>query len=181
MHYPQMHRYYWSTLGMANPLVYDGHPPSSEVPFASFTLNVGDNSVCDAHVDGCNLAGGLCLDSPFGDFDYQRGGHLILHELKLVLEVPPGSIVLFPSAIITHENIPIQEGERRHCITAFTPGSLFQWTDHRFLPVTATKTVRQRYSTSLSRAKVPKPDVNVWKTMVGRFPHITKLIKYQGF
>ena len=110
---------------MTSPLVYDGSPPSNQLPFASFTLNVRHQCICGAHVDCHNLPCGLCLASPFGTFDYKKGGHLILHKLKLVLEVPPGAAVLFPSAIITHENIPIAASEFCQSITGFTPGTLF--------------------------------------------------------
>ena len=34
------------------------------VPFSSFTLNVGEHSVCRAHVDGQNMA---LSDLPIGD------------------------------------------------------------------------------------------------------------------
>jgi hypothetical protein len=45
----------------------------------------------------------------------------------MFLELPAGSIVLFPSAIITHENIGISEHEEREALTAFSPARVFQW------------------------------------------------------
>ena len=107
-------------------------PTDSSLPFTSYTLNVGKQCVCKAHKDGANLSTGLCLVCPFGNYDYQQGGHLILHELKMILEVPPGYMVLFPSALITHENIPIQENEDRRVITGFTPASIFQWVENGY-------------------------------------------------
>jgi len=171
-YFPKLDRYYRSTLGMVSPMVFDGSPPSRHVPFASFTLNVGDQCICRAHLDGCNLAGGLCLVSPFGEFDYTQGGHLILHELKLVLEVPSGAIILFPSAIITHENLPIGNRETRQSITAFSPGTLFQWIDNGLQP--ASRKCRghgfKRYRPKVSRRV--QSEKNVWARMVRRFPHI---------
>ncbi|KAJ3886728.1 hypothetical protein GG344DRAFT_69418 [Lentinula edodes] len=41
------------------------------------------------------------------------GGHLVLWDLGLVIRFPPGSTILFPSSLITHSTIPIQEGETR--------------------------------------------------------------------
>lgn len=72
--------------------------------------------------------------SPFGEFDYELGGHLILHDLHVILEVPSGSIVFFPSALITHENIPVQGHETRRAITGYSSASLFQFADNGFLP-----------------------------------------------
>jgi hypothetical protein len=107
-------------------------PCAGPLPFASFTLNVGDQSCCQLHVDGCNLAGGICLVSPYGKYDWKKGGHLILHELKVVLALPPGSMVFFPSALISHENIPIAPGEERRVFTAFSPANMFQWVENGF-------------------------------------------------
>lgn len=106
-----------------------------DLPLFSITLNVGDHSICKPHVDGANLSGGLCLVSPYGSFDHIKGGHLILHELRLVLSLPTGSFVLFPSALITHENIPISAGETRKAFTAFSPAAIFQWRDNGFARV----------------------------------------------
>jgi hypothetical protein len=93
---------------------------------------VDDKSVCGAHVDGQNLAFGLCFISPFGVFDHTQGGHLVLHDMKAVLEVAPGSQVFIPSALLTHENIGIGEHETRHAITAYTPGAYFRYYEEGF-------------------------------------------------
>jgi len=112
-----------------------GKPLQLPVPgvfFTSFTLNVDERCICGPHVDGSNLASGMCLVSPIGNFDPQKGGHLILHNLKLIFEVAPGSICLIPSAIITHSNIGIGPGETRRAITAYTPASYFQYYEEGF-------------------------------------------------
>jgi hypothetical protein len=163
---------------MVSPLVYDESAPSNRVPFASFTLNVGEQSICGAHIDGINLAAGLCFASPFGKFDYTKGGHLILHELRIVLEVPPGSFVLFPSAIITHENIPISEGESRQSITGFTPGIMFQWVENGFRRINQMPRPKQhshKLKPSTKSVKLTRSPSKVWSTMTQRFPHITTL------
>jgi hypothetical protein len=175
-----MHRYYWSTLGLSSPLVYDGSAPSNEVPFSGFTLNVGDQCICGAHRDGCNLSCGLCLASPFGNFDYRKGGHLILHELRLVFELPPGSFILFPSALITHENIPVAEAEFRQSITGFTPGTLFQWVDNGFRRINEMRLPRLNLKENWKRkrcmrhlhVKTSNSELIQWSRMTSRFPHI---------
>ena len=62
-----------------------------------------------------------------GDFDPTKGSHLVLWECKLVIEFPPGSTILIPSAIITHSNVPIQAGEKRYSVTQYATGVLFRW------------------------------------------------------
>ena len=160
---------------MVSTLIYDGSAPSKQVPFASFTLNIGDQCICGAHVDGSNLACGICFASPFGKIDYKKGGHLILHELKLVLEVPPGSFVFFPSGLITHENIPISEGELRQSITGFTPGSLFQWADNGFRRLNQINKPKHRLVPKVNPVKLARPADEVWRSMTRRFPHIRTL------
>lgn len=49
-----------------------------------------------------------------------------------MLEFPPGSLVLIPSATITHSNTPIQPGESRTSFTQFCPGGLLRYVDNGF-------------------------------------------------
>jgi hypothetical protein len=131
-YFPELFEYYDNVLESVCVLSEDCNFPYRDLPFASFTLNVGKKCICNVHVDSSNLSTGLCLVIPLGNFDPGKGGHLILHELRLFLELPPGSIVLFPSAIITHENVSISEGETRQAFTAFTPALMFQWSANGF-------------------------------------------------
>ncbi|KAJ6475014.1 hypothetical protein C8R47DRAFT_1076083 [Mycena vitilis] len=52
-----------------------------------------------------------------------KGGHLILCDCKLILEFPPGTTILIPSAAIFHSNIPISKGEHRYSFTQYTAGA----------------------------------------------------------
>lgn len=101
--------------------------PFPNLPFTSFTLNVDRQCICLPHVDGSNLSFGLCLICPFGKFNHRKGGHLVLHDLHLILELSPGSIAFIPSALIIHSNLGIGHGETRHAITAYTPANIFRW------------------------------------------------------
>ena len=74
---------------------------------------------------------GWCCITALGDFDPTKGGHLVLWDLKLVIEFPPGSTVLLPSAAIAHSNTAIDCREMRCSFTQFTAGGLFRWTSHR--------------------------------------------------
>jgi hypothetical protein len=159
LHFPDQFDYYWDNLEKACKATTDCAPCAYDLPFASITLNVGRRSCSELHVDANNLAGGLCLVSPYSNFDWKHGGHLVLHQLKVALALPPGSLAFFPSALISHENVPIALHEERRVFTAYSPARLFQWVENGFQPV-------------------PHPPDNVkrkrgeedWKRQVRRFP-----------
>jgi hypothetical protein len=79
-----------------------------------------------------NCPFGQCAVTAFGAYDYTRGGHLVLEEAQLYIEFPAGSLILLPSATVTHANTPIQEGEMRQSFTQYTPGGLFRYYDNGF-------------------------------------------------
>ncbi|KAH9012454.1 hypothetical protein EDB85DRAFT_1877742 [Lactarius pseudohatsudake] len=54
-----------------------------------------------------NLPNGLCAVVSMGNCDHTPGGHLVLHELKHIMEFPPGYVILLPSASITHSNMRV--------------------------------------------------------------------------
>ena len=81
-----------------------------------------------------NLPFGWCAITALGPFDPTHGGHLVLWDLKIVIEFPPGSTILIPSATLRHSNMAIQPGEKRFSITQYTAGGLFRWVDHGFQP-----------------------------------------------
>jgi hypothetical protein len=100
--------------------------------FACSTFNFGPHTVSFAHTDPGNLPYGWCAVTSLGPFDPKRGGHLVLWDLQLVIEFPPGSTILLPSAVIRHSNVAIQKGEERYSFTQYTAGGLFRWVDHGF-------------------------------------------------
>jgi hypothetical protein len=68
--------------------------------FAAATFNFGPATVTFPHTDTLNLVWGWCAITALGAFDPQRGGHLVLWDLCLVIQFPPGSTILIPSAIL---------------------------------------------------------------------------------
>lgn len=52
---------------------------------------------------------------------------MILHEAKLIVKLSAGRLILFPSACITHQNVPIGVGETRWSITAYSAGGLWRF------------------------------------------------------
>lgn len=100
--------------------------------FACSTINFGPATESFPHTDNNNLAWGWCAVTALGDFDHTLGGHLILWDSKLIIEFPPGSTILIPSAVFTHSNTSIQGGETRYSFTQYTSGGLFRWVEHGF-------------------------------------------------
>ncbi len=100
--------------------------------FMATTINLGDKVVTMKHKDQANLPSGLCAVVSMGSYDYKLGGQLVLHELKLIIEFPPGYVIFLPSASITHSNLGVSDNEWRSSITYYTAGGLFRWVAYGF-------------------------------------------------
>jgi hypothetical protein len=79
-----------------------------------------------------NCPFGWCAIQALGHFNPRAGGHLVLWDLKLVVEFPPGALILIPSATIEHSNIPVQRGDSRCSFTQYCAGGLFRYVDNGF-------------------------------------------------
>lgn len=77
---------------------------------------------------------GWCAVCALGAYDPTKGGHLVLEEFGLIVEFPPGSVILLPSSTIRHGNTPVSPTETRYSFTQFCPGGLLRWTHHGFVP-----------------------------------------------
>ncbi|KAJ3831395.1 hypothetical protein F5878DRAFT_549614 [Lentinula raphanica] len=85
------------------------------------------------HRDFLNLIFGFCAVFAVGSYNYQLGGHLILWDIGLILEFPPGTVILIPSALLEHSNISIKLGETRSSITLYSAAGLFRWCHNGFM------------------------------------------------
>lgn len=103
---------------------------NSVFPAASF--NVGPSATTVEHTDHLNRACGQCAIFCAGKFDPRTSGHLILRQLGLVIEFPPGSVVLIPSASLVHGNVGLQPGESRCAFTQYAAGGLFRYVDYGY-------------------------------------------------
>ncbi|KAJ7610372.1 hypothetical protein FB45DRAFT_708518, partial [Roridomyces roridus] len=101
-------------------------------PFAAITANLGPCSVSPPHVDHGNKADGMCCISALGEFDPDKGGHLVLWEYNLLVRFPPGCCILIPSAVVTHSNTPVQDGEERYSLIQYSAGGLFRWVENGY-------------------------------------------------
>ncbi|KAJ3709873.1 hypothetical protein DFJ43DRAFT_1009433 [Lentinula guzmanii] len=101
-------------------------------PFAALSVNAGPQSYSPPHRDADNAVHGWCIDTALGNFDPDKGGHLVLWDLGLAIRFPPGATIAFPSALITHSSVPIQKGETRYALIQFSSGGLFRWRANGF-------------------------------------------------
>ena len=105
--------------------------PRSTYPAATF--NLGPCVCTFKHHDPLNCPFGLCAIQALGTFDPTKGGHLILWDLGIYIEFPPGSLILIPSATLVHSNTPIQKHEKRASFTQYCGGGLFRFVDNDFM------------------------------------------------
>jgi hypothetical protein len=129
---PRLHEYYMVHLDRLlanNPKLQRNFHNSV---WASTTFNFGPRTCCFKHTDFSNLPFGICSIHAAGSYNPKLGGHLVLWECGLVVEFPPCSTILIPSAAITHSNVPIPRNSTRYSITHYTAGGIFRWVDHGF-------------------------------------------------
>ena len=74
-----------------------------------------------------------CAHVALGNYDPTTGGHVVLWDLKALVEFPPGCVVLLPSTALRPER-PITTtlggpGELRRSFTQFTPRELLRWVE----------------------------------------------------
>ena len=88
--------------------------------------------ISHVHRDQRNLAMGFCAITPIGRFDHTKGGHIVLHEAKLIIECPPGCTVYIPSATCTHYNTDLfdPENETRASIIHYSSAGLFRFVEY---------------------------------------------------
>ncbi|KAJ7823337.1 hypothetical protein B0H14DRAFT_2370197, partial [Mycena olivaceomarginata] len=108
------------------------HRTFARSPFTTVTANLGPISVSLPHADFGNKADGMCLIGALGDFDADQGGHFMCWDYDLIIRFPPGCSILIPSAVVTHSNTPIQDGEERFSLIQYSAGGLFRWVDNGF-------------------------------------------------
>ncbi|KAI0026585.1 hypothetical protein K488DRAFT_65859, partial [Vararia minispora EC-137] len=148
------------------------HDPTFAAPFANSVyptacMNCGPTTCCEAHFDVGNYPSLPCAVTAFGSFDPDKGGHLILRDLKIYFRFPPGATILLSSAGICHGNAAIQSGETRYSFTQFCPGGLLRWVAYRFRPA-------KKFS-KRERARMDSIAKEGWKQQLGRFSKVWEL------
>ncbi|KAI0056527.1 hypothetical protein BV25DRAFT_1813909 [Artomyces pyxidatus] len=140
---------------------------NSEYPTAA--ANLGPRTVCHQHNDCSNYPGLACAITALGDFDFRRGGHMCLWDLKLKIQFPPGCTILLSSAGMRHGNAPIAPGERRYSFTQYCPGGLLRWVRYGF-----------RRAKTLSKAKRAQLDRREGEGWAGQLARLSKYAELQA-
>ncbi|KAF7318036.1 hypothetical protein HMN09_00311100 [Mycena chlorophos] len=104
------------------------HPDLSVFP--SVTVNLGPQTATLPHLDLLNLAWGWCFITALGWFNPTKSALLVLWDLGIAIEFPPGSSITIPSALLRHSNTTLLEGERRYSLTQFAAGGLFRFVEN---------------------------------------------------
>ncbi|KAK7015132.1 hypothetical protein VNI00_019213 [Paramarasmius palmivorus] len=165
---PRLFLYYAQVITALLQRYTDLHLPFSNSIFAAFTVNFGPETVCYPHRDLKNLAFGWCAITALGNYDWTQGGHLVLWDQKLLIEFPPGTTILIPSAIICHSNTAIAAGETRYSFTMYSAGGLFRWVEHGFV-------TEKLYQATLSRAQSVAAGVERWASGLALFSTLDEL------
>lgn len=129
--------------------------PFKNSVFPTCTFNCGPRVVTLDHVDNTNVPYGLCAVFACGSYDPTQGGHLILFNLRLVVQFPPGSTILVPSGTIRHGNVPIRPHETRQSFTQYCPGGLLRWVAYGFQSVKlASPSIKQEFQRTQEERRV---------------------------
>ncbi|KAJ7028885.1 hypothetical protein C8F04DRAFT_963445 [Mycena alexandri] len=127
---PRLYQYYRTHDAGLRAHDSDLRRPFKTSVFFCTAFNFGRSVWTFKHRDVLNLAFGWCAVHALGHYNATLGGHLVLWDLKLVIEFPHGALILLPSATVAHSNIPVQEGEERVSFTQFSPGGIFRFVDN---------------------------------------------------
>lgn len=169
-YFPKIYHYYSTNLRR----LYRDHshltPNFCNSIFPACTFNMGPDVATWLHADTGNYFGGGCPIYCGGEFDPKLGGHLILWDLKLVIEFPPGSTIIIPSSSLTHGNTPIQPGETRVSFTQYCAGGLFRWVKYGY----------QTFKTCAEQDPDFKKEMDGkaegrWRRAMGRFSKLNEL------
>ncbi|KAF6742010.1 hypothetical protein DFP72DRAFT_861224 [Ephemerocybe angulata] len=135
--------------------------------FSAAAFNFGPQVVCARHRDSMNLPAGYCAITALGDFDPKLGGHLVIEELGIIVEFPPGSCALIPSAVFTHSNTSIQPGETRVSFTQYSSGGLFRFADNGYRTEEGLKAYDlDQYEYMMERKRTRwERDLSLWPTL----------------
>lgn len=138
--------------------------------FPSRSVNLGLRSTSCPHTDDKNLAQSWCSITPIGHFNAQKGGHLILWDLGLVIDFPAGSTALIPSALVLHSNTSIGDEETRFSIVQYAAGGLFRWVNNGLM------TDKQKQEGMVVDEQEEELEAGVnWRKAMGMFTRVSEL------
>lgn len=92
----------------------------------------------------------------------------MLWNFGLVIQFPPGSTALIPSALICHSNSTIQPGETRFSVVQYASGRVFRWVSNGFITDKGwleKATAKEREAWKIERAGRWKSVVECYSTL----------------
>jgi hypothetical protein len=141
--------------------------------FAAITMNLGPRTVTYPHRDWANLSWGWCSISALGDFDADKGGHMVLWDLGLAIRFPRGSCIIIPSAMIRHSNASVGNSETRYSIAQYSASGLFRWVENGFM-TDKDWLAQASMADRVSREEAQKTR---WEDGLNMLSHISELMK----
>lgn len=121
--------------------------------FAASTFNVGERCWTKPHRDLMNLACWFCSVTALGKYDFTKEGHLILWELRMVIQFPPGSTIFLPSALLTHSNLPVIAGSRTSFVQ-YSAAGLYRYAKYGYKTLSAMETEEAEKRLEDQRAEI---------------------------
>ncbi|KAJ6447644.1 hypothetical protein C8R47DRAFT_918142, partial [Mycena vitilis] len=65
--------------------------------------------------------------SALGNFSYQKGGHIILWDLGLVITFPAGASILIPTGLVRYSFVRVRPGESRYSLLQWAGAGMGRW------------------------------------------------------
>ncbi|KAJ8085752.1 hypothetical protein PM082_004570 [Marasmius tenuissimus] len=154
----------------------DGFTPNLDrSQFASLTCNFGPQVCTSIHTDAKNCPHSMCAITAVGQFESSKGGHLVLPDLKVIIEFPSGCTFLLPSAVLRHGNTCIQEGETRYSVTQYSAGGIFRWLEYG---ERTEDQFRRQDPSGFSQTMEQREER--WSKMVNMFVTLEEVCQYHG-
>ncbi|KAJ7704912.1 hypothetical protein B0H17DRAFT_920839, partial [Mycena rosella] len=73
-----------------------------------------------------------CAVQSSGELDMMHSKHLVLWDLKLVVDFPHSAVILLLSATITHLNVPVHANKMGVSFTQYIAGGLMRYINNGF-------------------------------------------------
>lgn len=113
-------KHYGNLYEKLSKLKWGSFAPRSFGVFPMIAINY--NTISDYHWDENDEPNSFCCLVALGDFE---GGELCFPQLKIIVPLRPGQVILFSSRLLLHGNFVVTKGIR-HSVVYFVHSSFFQ-------------------------------------------------------
>ncbi|KAL0068959.1 hypothetical protein AAF712_003952 [Marasmius tenuissimus] len=169
------YEYYKDSMDQLRDSIKGFKPNFERSQFASVTCNFGPRVCTSIHTDAKNCPHSMCAITAVGQFEPSKGGHLVLPDLKIIIEFSSGCTFLLPSAVLRHGNTPVRGHETRYSITQYSAGGIFRWLEYG----QRTEDQFRRQDPVGFRKAMAERDER-WHKMIDMFVTIDEVRRYHG-